>query len=61
LPDERTQIEENIIPLKHLKLVKVYTDISAVRENLTDSRYVLVDDMQNADIIFSYKHFKEFK
>ena len=61
LPLESTQNEENIMPLKHLSIIKVYTDMKSVQENLTDSKFVFVEDMSNADIIFIRKHFKEYK
>lgn len=43
------------------KKVNVYTDIVSVKENLTDDRFVLVDDIEKADVRFVIDHFKEYK
>jgi hypothetical protein len=61
LPPEGSQVEENLMHLSNLQVVKVYTDMISVQENLTDPKFVFVDDMSNADIVFIRKHFKEFK
>ena len=39
----------------------VYTDLSAVKKYLTDKRFNLVEDADQADIRFIYKHFKDYK
>lgn len=41
--------------------IKVYTDLSGVRDNLTDKKYCFVDDISQADIIFVRKHHKDYK
>jgi hypothetical protein len=61
LPAKSSQVEDNLMHLSHLKVVKVFTDMKSVQENLTDPKFVFVDDMSNADIVFIRKHFKEFK
>lgn len=41
--------------------IKVFTDIEAVATHLTDSKFKIVDHLEEADIIFIKKHFKDFK
>ncbi|CAF1222382.1 unnamed protein product [Rotaria sordida] len=43
------------------RTINVYTDIELVRNHLIDKRFQLVEDLSQADIIFTRKHFKDFK
>ncbi|XP_019620968.1 PREDICTED: tubulin--tyrosine ligase-like protein 12 [Branchiostoma belcheri] len=40
---------------------KVYTDIQVIRDNLTDSRFQLVEEESQADIIWMKDHIRDFK
>ena len=35
--------------------------MSMIKEFLTDNRYTFVEEFYDADIVFTYKHFKNFK
>jgi hypothetical protein len=41
--------------------VKVFSDMHSVRNNLSGEKYQIVDDIDEADIIFVNKHFKDYK
>jgi len=41
--------------------INVFTDIEAIKENLTDERFVITDNIQTADIRFLMTHFKDYK
>lgn len=42
-------------------LINVFTDLSAVKEHLTDAKFCLVDEISKADIIFVRQHHKDYK
>ena len=41
--------------------IQVCTDVELVRDHLIDERFRIVDNQPDADIIFTRKHFKDFK
>ncbi|XP_078272630.1 tubulin--tyrosine ligase-like protein 12 [Rhinoraja longicauda] len=43
------------------KIFKVYADIRQVLENLDDPRFVLTEAEENADILYLYNHFKDYR
>ncbi|CAF4822353.1 unnamed protein product [Rotaria sp. Silwood1] len=43
------------------RIINVFTDIELVQNHLIDKRFQLVEDSSQADIIFTRKHFKDFK
>lgn len=61
MPDQIN--EKKVVNLResNLGLIKVYTDVSGVRENLSDKKFCFVDEMFEADIIFMRKHHKDYK
>ena len=42
-------------------MINVFTDLTGVKENLTDSKFCLVDDISKADVIFIRQHYKDYK
>ncbi|XP_035989581.1 tubulin--tyrosine ligase-like protein 12 isoform X1 [Fundulus heteroclitus] len=43
------------------KILKVFTEMSQVRNNLTHPRFLLTEDEEEADIIWSYGHIKDYR
>lgn len=43
------------------KIYRVFTDVQHVKEFLTHPRFVLVDSREEADIIWTRQHFKDFR
>uniref|UniRef100_A0A8C9XEA6 Tubulin tyrosine ligase-like family, member 12 n=1 Tax=Sander lucioperca TaxID=283035 RepID=A0A8C9XEA6_SANLU len=43
------------------KILKVYADMSQVTNNLTHPRFQLTEDKEEADIIWSYNHIKDYR
>uniref|UniRef100_UPI00398E36F9 tubulin--tyrosine ligase-like protein 12 isoform X1 n=2 Tax=Pristiophorus japonicus TaxID=55135 RepID=UPI00398E36F9 len=43
------------------KIFKVYTDFKQVLENLNSPRFVFTDDEKEADILYLYHHFKDYR
>ncbi|KAL8220763.1 UNVERIFIED_CONTAM: Tubulin--tyrosine ligase-like protein 12 [Gekko kuhli] len=43
------------------KVFKVYTDLQQVLQNLTHSRFELTDSEEEADILYSFSHFKDYR
>nr|XP_057922279.1 tubulin--tyrosine ligase-like protein 12 isoform X1 [Doryrhamphus excisus] len=43
------------------KILKVYSEMSQVTDNLTHTRFQLTDNEEEADIIWSYNHIKDFR
>ena len=42
-------------------VMRVFTDVSAVRDHLDKEKFSMVDDIVHADIIFIRKHYKNYK
>ena len=52
--------------VEHLNLpkdrkIKVYADYDVINKNLNHSRFEIVDNMQEADILWLMSHFKDFR
>jgi beta-xylosidase len=43
------------------RAINVFSDVELVRNHLIDKRFQLVENQYDADIIFTRKHFKDFK
>ncbi|XP_054911404.1 tubulin--tyrosine ligase-like protein 12 [Poeciliopsis prolifica] len=43
------------------KILKVFTQMSQVRNNLTHPRFILVEEEDEADIIWNYDHIKDYR
>ncbi|CAI5773934.1 tubulin--tyrosine ligase 12 [Podarcis lilfordi] len=43
------------------KIFKVYTDLQQVLQNLTHPRFEFTDSEQEADILYNFSHFKDFR
>ncbi|CAN9508056.1 unnamed protein product [Ophioblennius macclurei] len=43
------------------KVLKVYSDMSQVRNNLTHPRFQLTDEEEEADVIWTFQHIKDYK
>jgi hypothetical protein len=43
------------------RTINVFTDVELIRNHLMDKRFQIVDNQSDADIIFTRKHFKDFK
>ncbi|XP_015278464.1 PREDICTED: tubulin--tyrosine ligase-like protein 12 [Gekko japonicus] len=43
------------------KVFKVYTDLQQVLQNLTHSRFEFTDSEEEADILYSFSHFKDYR
>ncbi|CAF1229561.1 unnamed protein product [Adineta ricciae] len=43
------------------RTIKVFTDVELIHNHLLDNRFQIVDNQSDADIVFSRKHFKDFK
>jgi len=41
--------------------IKVFTNIEAIKENLTDKKFIITDNVEIADIRFLMTHFKDYK
>ncbi|CAF3022304.1 unnamed protein product [Rotaria socialis] len=59
LPSSETYSMVDLTKLN--RTINVLTDVELVRDNLADKRFQLVEDLSHADIIFTRKHFKDFK
>ncbi len=46
---------------KFNRIINVFTDVELVRNHLMDKRFQIVENQSDADIIFTRKHFKDFK
>ncbi|CAL4081098.1 unnamed protein product, partial [Meganyctiphanes norvegica] len=51
----------NIIPLPSDRPIKVYADYRFIREYLTDKRFAITENQEEADILWFSEHFKDFK
>lgn len=47
--------------IKFTRKINVYADVELVRDHLMDEHFELVENLNDADIIFTRKHFKDFK
>ena len=56
LPDTDFMLEP-VVPQD----IKVYSDYDVIRNNLTDSRYQFVDNMNEADILWLTYHYLNFR
>ena len=56
IPNEETSVQP--LPCDN---IKVYTDYDQIKNNLTDPRFVIVDTIDEADIIWLSTHYKDFK
>jgi hypothetical protein len=43
------------------RAINVFTDVELIRNHLMDKRFRIVENQSDADIIFTRKHFKDFK
>uniref|UniRef100_A0A3Q1JTD7 Tubulin--tyrosine ligase-like protein 12 SET-like domain-containing protein n=1 Tax=Anabas testudineus TaxID=64144 RepID=A0A3Q1JTD7_ANATE len=43
------------------KILKVYSELSQVRDNLTHPRFQLTEEEEEADIIWAYNHIKDYR
>ncbi|XP_038137580.1 tubulin--tyrosine ligase-like protein 12 isoform X2 [Cyprinodon tularosa] len=43
------------------KILKVFTEMSQVRNNLTHPRFLLTEEEEEADVIWSYDHIKDYR
>jgi hypothetical protein len=43
------------------RTINVFADVELVRNHLIDKRFQIVENQSDADIIFTRKHFKDFK
>jgi hypothetical protein len=43
------------------RIINVFADVELVRNHLMDKRFQIVENQSDADIIFTRKHFKDFK
>jgi hypothetical protein len=43
------------------RTINVFTDVELIRNHLMDKRFRIVENQSDADIIFTRKHFKDFK
>ena len=59
--DETENRRVNLLDRTSGRSIRVYTDMSSVRENLTDKRYTFVEEMSEADVVFMRKHHKDYK
>ena len=50
-----------IQPLPTDRIINVFSDYKEVKENLTDERFSITDDIEKADIIWLSTAFKDFK
>ena len=57
LPDKDSTINLNNLQ----RSIQVYSDVELVRNHLHDKRFQIVENQDDADIIFIKKHFKDFK
>ncbi|KAL6117127.1 ttll12 [Pungitius sinensis] len=53
------EIQPNTVPED--KILKVYSDMSQVTNNLTHPRFQLTEEREDADIIWSYNHIKDYR
>lgn len=58
LPSDGKSVEKITISSDR---VNVFTDIQSLKSNLTDERFIIVDDIEKADIRFLMNHFKDYK
>lgn len=61
LYDKNIPVEEDIKLIDRDQIQKVYTDYDLVKEYLTDSHYRLIDQIDQADIIFLQKPMIDFR
>lgn len=43
------------------RTINVYADVELIRNHLLDKHFQIVENQSDADIIFTRKHFKDFK
>ncbi|XP_008399781.1 tubulin--tyrosine ligase-like protein 12 [Poecilia reticulata] len=53
------EIQPSTVPKD--KILKVFTQMSQVRNNLTHPRFILVEEEEEADIIWNYDHIKDYR
>ncbi|XP_027900128.1 tubulin--tyrosine ligase-like protein 12 isoform X2 [Xiphophorus couchianus] len=53
------EIQPSTVP--NDKILKVFTQMSQVRHNLTHPRFILVEEEDEADIIWNYDHIKDYR
>ncbi|XP_061523607.1 tubulin--tyrosine ligase-like protein 12 [Phycodurus eques] len=58
---EQLPLEINPSTLPQGRILKVYSEMSQVINNLTHSRFQLTDNEEEADIVWSYNHIKDFR
>ena len=46
---------------KFNRTIHIFSDVELVRNHLKDKRFQIVENQCDADIIFTRKHFKDFK
>lgn len=58
LPD----LDVEFPPVSRDRILKVYMDYGKMlKDHLTDPRFQLVDDITQADVIWTQRHYKDFK
>lgn len=60
IPDEENQTKPSLAS-DNDKIYRVYTDVVQVTDFLTHPRFVLVDNRDDADILWLREHFKDFR
>ncbi|XP_057711578.1 tubulin--tyrosine ligase-like protein 12 [Corythoichthys intestinalis] len=58
---EQLPVEINPSPLSNDRILKVYSEMSQVANNLTHKRFELTENEEEADIIWSYNHIKDYR
>ncbi|XP_034529609.1 tubulin--tyrosine ligase-like protein 12 isoform X2 [Notolabrus celidotus] len=63
LKENKEKLPAEIQPIRvpEDKVLKVYSEMSQVTNNLTLPRFQLTEDEEEADIMWSYNHFKDFR
>ncbi|CAJ1055760.1 tubulin--tyrosine ligase-like protein 12 isoform X1 [Xyrichtys novacula] len=63
LQNNKEKLPEEIQPcsIPEGKILRVYSEMSQVTNNLTHPRFQLTEEEEEADIIWSYKHIKDFR
>ncbi|XP_055015976.1 tubulin--tyrosine ligase-like protein 12 [Boleophthalmus pectinirostris] len=58
---EQLPVEIESFTVPHDRVLKVYSELSQVSNNLTHPRFKLTDDQDEADVIWAYNHIKDFR
>ncbi|XP_041833484.1 tubulin--tyrosine ligase-like protein 12 [Melanotaenia boesemani] len=58
---ERFPLEVHPVIFPKDKILKVFSEMSQVTDNLTHSRFQLTQDEQEADVAWSYNHIKDYR